>query len=307
LEIIQAIILGLVQGLTEFMPISSSAHLIIVPWLFGWQDFGIGFDVALHWGTLVAVLAYFWRDIIRYVRALFTGLPSFGPSASLGLTAGSSPATANPAQQAEQESDRRIAWLLLIATVPGAIAGLLLESKIDDSFHTPANLNAWGIYAIAGAMIVMGLVLLLAERLYSGKGKPLTGITLVDAVIIGLAQAVAVLPGVSRSGATITAGLFRKINRADAARFSFLLSSPIIVAAGLKKLYDLIKDPAHANPANIPTLAFILGFLAAAIGGYLTIRFLIGYLQRRSTAVFVVYRLVLGVALIILAMLNFRR
>lgn len=311
LEIIQVIVLGIVQGVTEFMPISSSAHLIIVPWAFGWPIFGIGFDVALHWGTLIAVITYFRHDLLRYIRALFTGLPNFSTAPRFGLTTGGEVAPPGGGgglgEGDEQlESDRRIAWLLLLATIPGAVAGVLLESRIDEAFHRPESLNSWAIYAIAGMLMGVGLILWLAERLRQGKGKPITGITFVDGMIIGVAQALALFPGVSRSGATITAGLFRGLTRADAARFSFLLSTPIVLAAGLKKLYDFFKDKPVPGHYQVSALSLGVGFLVSLIAGYLTISFLLNYLQRRSTAVFVIYRLLLGVALIVLALLRAR-
>ena len=298
MEIFQALILGIVQGLTEFMPVSSSAHLIIVPWLFGWPDFGIAFDVALHWGTLAAVLFYFGSDIIRYVQAFFTGLPSFNPAASAKLVAVEA--------DESRATDRRIAWLILIATIPGAIFGWLLESNIDNAFHQPQNLHGWGIYAIAAAMIGLGLVLALAERWHRGQGRELTDMRLPDSVAIGLSQALALLPGVSRSGATITAGLFLGLSRPAAARFSFLLSAPIIFGAGLKAGYDLLTDPTHANPQHLSLTPIIVGFLAAAISGYLVIRLLLGYLQRHTTMVFVYYRLILGILIILIAVLGLR-
>ncbi len=298
MEIFQAFILGIVQGLTEFMPVSSSAHLIIVPWLLRWPDFGLAFDVALHWGTLAAVLFYFGSDIIRYVRAFFTGLPRFNPAAPVNLVAGET--------DESRATDRRIAWLILIATIPGAIFGWLLESKVDDAFHQPQSLRSWSIYAIAGAMIGLGLMLALAERWHRGRGRELGDMRLPDSVAIGLSQALALIPGVSRSGATITAGLFLGLSRPAAARFSFLLSAPIIFGAGLKAAYDLITDPTQANPQHLTIIPIIVGFLTAAISGYLVIRLLLGYLQRHTTMVFVYYRLVLGILIILIAALGLR-
>jgi len=298
-EIIQAIILGLTQGFTEFMPVSSSAHLIIVPWLLGWPDFGVAFAVALHWGTLTAVLAYFGRDLVRYLRAFFTGLPHFTADQPAALVAGG-------AASSEIATDRRIAWLILIATIPGAVLGWLLESEVDDSFHRPDHFRAWGVYAIAIAMIGMGLLLAFAERLHRGKGKDLIAMTLPDSVVIGLSQALALLPGVSRSGATITAALFRNVARPDAARFSFLLSAPIIFGAGLKAGYELVSNPATANPQHVSVVAIAAGFLTAAVSGYLVIRFLLDYLQRRTTMVFVYYRLAIGLLIILIATLGLR-
>lgn len=302
MDIFQAIVLGIVQGLTEFMPVSSSAHLIIVPWLFKWPDYGLAFDMVLHLGTLVAVLLYFRSDWVRYIRAFFSGMPNFSPASSSGLTAAPPPAISD-----EQAADRRIAWLLLIATVPGAIFGWLGESKVDAAFHDHANLNNWGIYIIAAAMILLGLVLALAERLHQGEGREMRQMNIPDAVTIGLAQALALIPGVSRSGATITAGLFRNLSRPTAARFSFLMSTPIIFGAGLKEVYSLLKGEPNANPQNLSLLGLALGFIAAAGVGYLTIYYLLGYLQRHTTAVFTIYRLVVGVLIFLIAILGLVR
>lgn len=308
MEIIQAIILGIVQGATEFMPISSSAHLILLPWALGWPDFGLSFAMMLHLGTLVAVLIYFRRDWLRYIRALFGGAPSFGAPTKVGLTATdpTPTATGDAPGNTELASDRRIAWLILLANIPGAIFGFIGESKVEDLFHEPANLAKWGIYIIAAAMIIMGLALALAERRHRGKGKELAEMSLTDALVIGFSQALAIIPGVSRSGVTITAALFRNLERAAAARFSFLLATPIILGAGLKKVYDFAKDPVAANPQNISTIALAAGFITAAVVGYLTIYFLLAYLQRHNTNVFIGYRLVAGVMILIIALLALR-
>src|SRR5207253_4289510 len=223
MDLFQAFVLGLVQGLTEFLPISSSAHLIIVPWLFGWKDQAVTslqFDVALHMGTLLAVLAYFWADWRRLVGAFIGSIAQ----RSIG-----------------DDTDRRLAWFILLASIPAAVVGGLGESKIDDLFHQPQNLRT-GLLIIATMMIVMAALLLLAERMGTQQLN-LPGIDLRRSLGIGLAQAVSVIPGVSRSGSTITAGLFFGLKRETAARFSFLLATPVVLGAGLKSLYDVLKVP----------------------------------------------------------------
>ncbi len=262
MTIIQSIILGLVQGLTEFIPISSSAHLIIVPWLFGWNDpalTSLPFDVALHLGTLLAVLAYFAADWVRLIRA--------GVASIVERKIGADP-------------DRRLAWLLVIGCIPGAIVGVLAESKINDLFHAP---------------------LLAAERMASHTRK-LEQLKLSDSIWIGLAQALAIFPGVSRSGSTITAGLALGLERPAAARYSFLLSAPIIAGAGLKSLYDIYKGLGSGAIARGDLLLFPIGFVAAAVSGYLVIRFLMRFLQTNSTAIFVYYRWALAVLIIVVAL-----
>jgi undecaprenyl-diphosphatase len=282
LDLFQALVLGIVQGLTEFLPISSSAHLIIVPWLFGWNDPAINslqFDVALHMGTLLAVLAYFAGDWRRLIVAFVQSL--------VGRSIGADP-------------DRRLAWFLLIGSIPAGIVGVLGESKIDELFHEPANLRV-GLLIIAVMMIIMGGLLLLAERM----GRHMLGLRdlrLGTAITIGLAQALALVPGVSRSGSTITAGLFMGLTREAAARFSFLLATPVVLGAGLKKVYDLTKTPGGIPAAD--QMGFLVGFLAAAISGFACIYFLLRYLQRNSTAPFIWYRFFLGIALLVLVLLE---
>ncbi len=284
MDLFQALALGLVQGLTEFLPISSSAHLIIVPWLFGWNNRALNsiqFDVALHMGTLLAILVYFAPD---WRRLIFAFLQSV-----LERRIGSDP-------------DRRIVWYIIFATVPAFLVGVLAESRIDALFHDPSNLRG-GLLIIAVMMLVMGALLLFAERI--GKHSlGMENITLSTALGIGVAQALALVPGVSRSGSTITAGLFLGLKREAAARFSFLLSTPIVLGAGLKKLYDVLKVP-EGIPVD-QTSGFLIGFLASAISGFLCIFFLMRYLQRRSTAPFIWYRFMLGLGLLALLLFGFR-
>lgn len=277
-DILKAIVLGAVQGLTEFLPISSSVHLIIVPWLFGWEPFGLAFDVALHIGTLSAVLIYFYRDLREIVLGVLRGLPDIAhgrfPSDPMG----------------------RIGVFLGLASFPAAIVGLLAESAIDEYFHQdPISTTAITISAVV--LIVMGLLLGVADRYgrrRTASNREFRTIGLGDALLVGCAQAFALLPGVSRSGSTITAGLFAGLSRPVAARFSFLLGVPIVMAAGLAETIDLAREGIPADERGI----FIAGVLTAALVGYLAVAGLMRFLQNRTVDVFVIYRVALGVFLL---------
>lgn len=274
---LQAVVLGLVQGLTEFIPISSSAHLIIVPWLLGWPDPGLTFDVALHLGTLAALLAYFWGDWMSLLAEFLKSLAGRGRA---------------------RHQSQGLLWFLLVGSIPGGIAGVLGDKYIERFFHQPSSPHqAAPMLAIAGLMAALGLALWVGER-YARHRRPLADLTWTDTVLIGLAQALALLPGVSRSGSTITAGLLLGLRREAAARFSFLLATPIVAGAGLKKLLDVIRDGSSVPPG----LATAVGFLVAAASGYLCIKYLLLYLQRRTTYIFVYYRLALGAFLIVLSL-----
>ncbi|MBI4759331.1 MAG: undecaprenyl-diphosphatase UppP [Chloroflexi bacterium] len=274
---LQAVVLGLVQGLTEFIPVSSSAHLIIVPWLLGWPDPGLTFDVALHLGTLAALLAYFWGDWVNLLAGFLESLAGRGRV---------------------RHQSQRLLWFIIVGSVPGGIAGVLGDKYIERFFHQPGSTHqATPMLAIAGLVAALGLALWAGER-YARHRRPLADLTWKDTVLIGLAQALALLPGVSRSGSTITAGLLLGLRREAAARFSFLLATPIVAGAGLKKLLDVIRDGSSAPPA----LATAVGFLVAAASGYLCIKYLLLYLQRRTVYVFVYYRLALGALLIVLSL-----
>lgn len=255
LTVLHAFILGLVQGLGEFLPISSSAHLILVPWLFHWPDPGLTFDVALHIGTLLAVVAFFWKDWVKLIGQGFTR----GVSSSEG----------------------RLFWFLVIASIPGAVVGAALESQAETVFRSPL---------IIGIMMIgMGLVLYWADR--SGRKKAsLKEISFGKSFGIGLSQALAIIPGVSRSGITISSGLFSGLTREDAARFSFLLSTPIIAGAGILKLR-------HMTSAMLDQ-PFIVGFLTSAVVGFMVIGLLLRWLRRSSYLPFVWYRFLLGAGVI---------
>jgi undecaprenyl-diphosphatase len=286
---LEAIILGLTQGLTEFLPISSSGHLIIVPWLFGWEPASLAFDAALHLGTLLAVFAYFWRDLLRMLQSVPTILHE--------RTALLKSADAN---EDDDHFYARLGLLLIIGSIPGGVAGLLFESKIDDLFHSDTH-QGRAIVVIAILLAAFAILLWFADKT-SKQSRTLRAVRLPDAVTIGIAQALALMPGTSRSGVTLTAGLFRNFTRADAARFSFLLGIPLISAAGLKGVADLIQsDPSSAELGRIAA-----GMATSAISGFIAIRFLLRYLQTSSTGVFVVYRIVASIVLIVLVLSGFR-
>lgn len=287
MTLLQAIILGIVQGLTEYIPISSSAHLIIVPWLFGWHDpalTSLSFDVALHMGTLLAVIWFFATDWTRLIRAALASLSE---------------------RKIGTDPYRKLAWLLIIGCIPGGIAGVLGESKIDHLFHQP-NVPIKPIAMIVMAIIIaaLALALFIVERL-ARHIREMNSITLKDAIIIGLAQALAIFPGVSRSGSTITAGLALNLKREAAARFSFLLSAPIIAGAGLKSIWDLVQQYRGGTSfSSGELLLFPFGFVVAAISGYFCIKYLLRYLQQNSTDLFVYYRWGLAVLIIIVALVR---
>ncbi|HUV05685.1 MAG TPA: undecaprenyl-diphosphatase UppP [Armatimonadota bacterium] len=275
MHVLQAVVLGAVQGLTEFIPVSSSAHLVILRWLFGWGagDAGanIALDVALHVGTLLALLAYFWREwygmIKDYVRTTRAGRP-------LGLS--SAPAQAHG----------MLVWPVVFACIPAGLAGVVFENAAQTTFREQPVL-------LAAALVGLGALLFLADRI-GKKARPMEAVGARDWIIVGLAQALAIVPGVSRSGITITAGLFTGLQRDAAARFSFLLGAPIIFGAAV---YELPKAFQY-ELAGRDIASFALGVLTSTIVGYLCIGFLIRYLRKQSTSVFVVYRVLLGIAVL---------
>lgn len=265
MDIVQAIMLGLVQGLTEFIPVSSSGHLVLVPWYLNWPKPSLVFDTTLHLGTLVALLLYFWRDVWGIALAWlggWRGLRWNDPAGKLG-------------------------WLIIVGTVPAVVLGLLFEAQFEALFTQPGF--------VGGALVVTGVVLAASEW-YGGKRSLAQQPGFGGAAFVGLAQALAIMPGISRSGATIAAGLGAGLSRAAAARFSFLLSMPVIAGAGLSQLLDVAQG-AEASPG---TANLLVGFLAAMASGYLCIRFLLAYLRRGSLYVFAVYCWVLGLTTLVL-------
>jgi undecaprenyl-diphosphatase len=273
----QAFTLGVVQGLTELLPISSSGHLILVPWLADWRyleehsEFNKTFDVALHLGTLIAVIAYFWEDIVRLVAAWFR---------SVG-------------RRAIETADERVAWLVFIATIPAALAGALGESMIETHLGQP--------WQIALNLAFFAVLLWVADR--SSQTRHLDDVGLKAAFGIGLAQALSLMPGVSRSGITITAGRFLKLDRDSAARLSFLLLIPVTFGA---VLYKGVTDVLLASLPSGSTGPFIVGMIAAAGAGLLAIELLLGYVRRHDYTIFVVYRLCLAAAILIIIVTGMR-
>jgi undecaprenyl-diphosphatase len=263
MTVFEALVLGVIQGLSEFLPISSSAHLTLAPWVLGWRDPGLAFDVALHVGTLVAVVWYFnqeWRNLAVAFAQLVRS------------------------RRADTDEKRRVIYLV-IATIPGALAGLALEEQAESSFRDPI--------LIATALIVMGVILWLVDRT-APNARPLASMRWLDALLIGTGQMFAIIPGVSRSGSTITAGRALKFSREGAAVFSFLMSAPITFAATVLKVPDAIRDSGISAP-------LIVGVLASAASGWLAISVLLKLVARHGYAIFAAYRLLLGAAILALA------
>ena len=261
----QAIFLGLLQGVTEFLPISSSGHLALVEFFLGIEEAGLVFDVALHLGTLLGVCIYFRRDLFKMLTALV-----------------------NPQVLGEDAGyQRRLAFYICLGTMPAVAAGFFLKDVAETSFRSP--------FLIAATLAGAGLLLLLADK--AGKHlRDMQSIGFIDVALIGLFQAFALMPGVSRSGITMTAGLMRGFNRMSAARFSFLLSVPVILGAGIYNLPDIISQGSEPGQLGF----YLAGFFTAAVSGYLVIAFLLRFIQSHSFAVFAYYRFVLaGVVLLI--------
>ena len=259
---LQAAILGLVQGLGEFLPISSSAHLVLIPWLFKWNDPGLTFDIALHIGTLIAVAIYFWKDWLKLI--------------TMGLTD-------------VRSAEGKLFWYLVAATIPGAVVGFLLEKKAETIFREPI--------LIATMLILLGVLLYWADR-RGVKHIEMNRITFRTSLFIGLSQALAIIPGVSRSGITMTMGLLMGLTREGAARFSFLLAAPIIFGAALVKLPFLISNP------SIITINFIIGILVSFVIGILSIGFLLRYVQTNNFLPFAWYRFILGSLVIVIVLMR---
>ncbi len=261
MDLIQAIIYGIIQGLGEFLPISSTAHITLAPWLFGWKDPGLAFDIALHMGTLLAVAIFFWRDWIRLIQAGFTDIKS---------------------------KDGRLFWYIMLACIPGGIFGVLFEDKVETTFRNPILIGIM--------LIVMGFVLYAADKL-SKSEVVLKDIGFKRSFLIGVSQAIAMIPGVSRSGITMAAGRAFKLSREDAARFTFLLSTPFIFLSGVYKAKDLVSLPIDAVP-------FIVAIAVSGIVGALSIKFILNYLKNKGFGIFVIYRFLLGVIVISIALLR---
>lgn len=247
MDILQAVILGAVQGLTEFLPISSSGHLFVIPWMFGWTDFGLTFDVALHIGTLLSIILYFWRDWLDILK----------------------------------NYRKPLLWLLVLGCIPAVLVGYGFENYFETVFRSP--------WVVGTTMISMGMLLWLAE-LVGKRTRDIGQLNIFDAVFIGVMQAFALIPGVSRSGVTMTAGLISGLNRQAAARFSFLLAAPITFGAGIYKLRYLFSEGLSGPDMS----RFATGVLVSAVVGFFAIKLLLNYLQKHSFYVFVWYRLAFG-------------
>lgn len=272
---LESIILGVVQGLGEFLPISSSAHLVIVPWALRFKDPGLTFDVALHFGTLFAILFYFWREWID----ILTGACRY-----TWKTCTSSPSPLMGEGGGEGDSERtRLFFFLVLATIPGAMAGYFLDDLAETTLRHPL--------LIAVNMSALGFVLLLADRFHIGK-KTVTGVKFLDSVLIGCAQSLALIPGVSRAGITMTAGLLTGFTREATARFSFLMAAPITLGACVFKAKDFFSEPVTG-----PVLA---GILVSTLFGFLSIKYLLRYLQTHTFRIFVYYRFAFSAAVFLL-------
>lgn len=264
MELVKAILLGVLQGATEFLPVSSSGHLVLAETFFHIQEAGLTFDVALHMGTLVAILIYFKRDLMDLAGSLFR----------LG------------SREQTVRLNQRLALLLIVATIPAAVIGKLYGDQIEQNLRQPL--------VVAGTLAGVALILLWAEKISTRK-RCIHDLGMMDAIVIGVAQACALVPGVSRSGITMTVGLFRHMDRTAAARFSFLMSAPIIGGAGLLNLVKIMKQGGLLPGQGA---FFLAGFLASAISGYLFIAFLMRYIQTRSFAIFAYYRLALAAVVV---------
>ncbi len=255
MDLFQALILGLVQGATEYIPVSSSAHLVLVPWFLGWPDASFAFEVLVQWGTLIGVFVFFWPDLVEIIKHVWLGLIRRAPLATF---------------------EAKLGWLVVTATIPAVMLGLLFKDYFEAAFASPA---------FAGSLLILNAALLTIAERFGSRVRDLRAYTWTDAIIVGFWQAAAMLPGISRSGATISGAVLRGFDRTAAARFSFLMSIPALLGAGVVALKDLLDTGALGH--ELP--AITVGFLAAAVSGYFCIRWLLHYLQRHSLYMFAVY------------------
>jgi len=278
MSILQSIILGIIQGLTEFVPISSSGHLVLVRDVLGWPDSGLGFDVILHLGTLLAVLIYFRKEWIRLIKSFFLAVYSL----------------AKPkAADSYNEEDRNLIIMIIIATIPAGLVGLMFGGILNFMFRS----IPWVVsFLFITAFLMIGAEMRRGKKYNTyQKHRSIKEISFWDAAAIGIAQAIAVLPGISRSGATIGAGFFRGLKRSSAAKFSFLLSAPIILGAGLVDIYNIIKEGQFDGHWYL----FLFGFVFSFIFGFLSIKYMISYLKTKSLRLFVYYLIGLGIVLLV--------
>ena len=270
MSLLHALILGIIQGVTEYIPVSSSAHLVLVPWLLGWPDPPFTFEVLVQWGTLVGVFVYFWRDVWDIARDVVLGLAHRRPFETLAARTG---------------------WYIVLGTLPAVVFGLLFKDFFEAAFGMPK--------IVAALLLGTAAILTAAER-FGRRERTTRDFGWLDALIVGVWQVIAILPGISRSGATIGGAMVRGFDRRSAARFSFLLSIPALLGAGVVAIGDLLK--AERLATDMPAL--VIGFIAAAISGYLCIRWLLAYLQRRSLVVFAVYCTLFGLFCLAVALIR---
>jgi undecaprenyl-diphosphatase len=268
MPLFQVVVLAIIQGITEFLPVSSTAHLALAPWLLGWADPGLTFDIALHLGTLLAVLAYFFRTWLQILAQAF-GI-RYGDDENLRQVPG-------------------LLWLLAVGSIPVGIFGFVFGKQAETTWRSP--------FVIGTMLVAVGLLMWLGERI-GARNKNIGAVTFADSLVIGAAQALAIVPGTSRSGITITAGLFRNLDRVAAARFSFLLSTPAIAAAAAKAFYDLMKHGGIPADMRMP---FALGILLSGLSGLVVIAFFLRFLQRHTLYFFIFYRIIFGIIVIALA------
>ncbi|MCB0062626.1 MAG: undecaprenyl-diphosphatase UppP [Caldilineaceae bacterium] len=271
-EIVKAIILGIVQGATEFIPVSSSGHLVIVPWLMGWAPSSLLFDTVLHWGTLLSIGVIFWQDFLQMIGAT---LRSIGTRSLADMYA-------------------RLGWFIIVGSIPAAVTGLLFKDFFEALFASP---TAAALFLLVTAFLLISSELMMH---YAEKLRTLETMNWLDAILIGLFQAVALAPGISRSGTTMAAGLARGIRREDAARYSFLLGTPAFFGAGLLQLLQAMDESPGQLAAEAPML--VLGFVASAISGFIAIRFLLAYLRKHRLYPFAVYCIIVSIIVLGLSM-----
>ncbi len=271
LEIIKAVVYGVIQGFFAWLPVSSVAHVKIIPVLLGWEDPGPAYSAVLQMGTMVAVLIYFYHDLKKIGLSVIDAIKH---------------------KNFKTNHDARLFVYIILGTIPIIIFGVLFQKQIKAEFR--------GMYVMAAGLIVFGILLYISER-YSKLSRTVEEITLKDTIIIGLMQVLALIPGCSRSGSTITAGFFRNLNRESAARFSFLLGLPAFFLAGM---FELFKEKDSLMGPNAHTMSLIVGTLVSAVVGYLSVWFLLSYVRKHSLMIFVVYRIALGVIIIVLVSMN---
>lgn len=268
LTIVQSIVIGIIEGLTEFIPVSSTAHMDVFPQLFGWDDPGAAFSAVIQLGPIIALIFYFRKDLAKYIKGIFRN--------------------PNPVKIKPEDTDAKLGWYALLATPPVLLAGKFLEKRIEGSFRS--------LIVVGLALIIFSIVIWFSEQL-GRRNRSMETMSFAQAMVIGIAQALALIPGVSRSGATMTAALFLNFDRESATRFSFLLSIPALTAAGV---YKLVKDVLRSPDLHSMVAPYVTGTLVAGITGYVVIHWFLGFVRNHKMNVFIVYRILLGVTILLL-------